>query len=141
MAVKKEKILVIDDDEQILEFVKRVLGAHSYQVHTACSAAEGLKRVAEVSPDLIILDVMMETKGEGFWTAQKLKSTSPRSQYRSYANIPILMLTAINSEVDWRFSPNTDGEYLPVDDFVEKPIEPKELLQRVRNLITSKARD
>jgi len=138
MAKKKEKILVIEDDEQMVEFVKRVLEAHSYQVHSAPSAEEGLKKVKELSPDLIILDVMLETKGEGFWTAQKLKSTDAQSEYREYSHIPILMLTAIHTQTEFRFSPETDGEYLPVEDFVEKPVEPGELVQKVKNLLTSK---
>ena len=94
MNKKKEKVLVIDDDPQIIEFVKRVLEAHSYQVHSAPSAEEGLKKVKEISPDLIILDVMLETRGEGFQTAQKLKSTDAQSEYKEYSHIPILMLTA-----------------------------------------------
>ncbi|MEE9191450.1 MAG: response regulator [Candidatus Aerophobetes bacterium] len=138
MAKKKEKILVIEDDEQMVEFVKRVLEAHFYQVHSAPSAEEGLKKVKELSPDLIILDVMLETKGEGFWTAQKLKSTDAQSEYREYSHIPILMLTAIHTQTEFRFSPETDGEYLPVEDFVEKPVEPGELVQKVKNLLTSK---
>ena len=138
MTKKKEKILVIEDDEQMVEFVKKVLEAHSYQVHSAPSAEKGLKKVKELSPDLIILDVMLETKGEGFWTAQKLKSTDAQSEYREYSHIPILMLTAIHTQTEFRFSPETDGEYLPVEDFVEKPVEPGELVQKVKNLLTSK---
>ncbi|MCK4419655.1 response regulator [Candidatus Aerophobetes bacterium] len=136
MAKRKESVLVIDDDSQMVEFVRRVLEAHSYQVHSAPSAEKGLKKVKELSPDLIILDVMLETKGEGFWTAQKLKSTDAHSEYRAYSHIPILMLTAINSEMKLRYSPETDGEYLPAEDFVEKPVEPSELVRKVKNLLT-----
>ena len=141
MNKKKERILVIDDDPQVVEFVKRVLEAHSYQIFSAPSAEKGLKKVKELSPDLIILDVMLETKGEGFWTAQKLKSTDVHSEYRAYSHIPILMLTAINSEMKFRYSPETDGEYLPAEDFVEKPVEPSELLKKVRNLLTLQTPD
>lgn len=137
MNKKKEKILVIDDDSQMVEFVKRVLEAHSYQIHSAPSAEKGLKKVKELSPDLIILDVMLETRGEGFRTAQKLKSSDAHSEYREYSHIPILMLTAINRRMKFRYSPETDGEYLPVEDFVEKPVEPSELVRRVKNLLTS----
>ncbi len=139
MVKNKGKILVIEDDEQMVNFVKKVLEAHSYRVHSAPSAEEGLKKVKELSPDLIILDVMLETRGEGFITAQKLKSTDPSSEYREYSHIPILMLTAINAEMKFRYSPETDGEYLPAEDFVEKPVEPSELVQKVENLLASKA--
>ncbi len=141
MAKRKESVLVIDDDSQMVEFVRRVLEAHSYQVHSAPSAEKGLKKVKELSPDLIILDVMLETKGEGFWTAQKLKSTDAHSEYRAYSHIPILMLTAINSKMKFRYSPETDGEYLPVEDFVEKPVEPSELVKKVKNLLTLQTQD
>ncbi len=139
MVKSKGKILVIEDDEQMVNFVKKVLEAHSYQVHSAPSAEEGLKKVKELSPDLIVLDVMLETRGEGFITAQKLKSKDPSSEYREYSHIPILMLTAINAEMKFRYSPETDGEYLPAEDFVEKPVEPSELVQKVENLLASKA--
>ena len=139
MVKNKGKILVIEDDEQMVNFVKKVLEAHSYQVDSAPSAEEGLKKVKELSPDLIVLDVMLETRGEGFITAQKLKSTDPESEYREYSRIPILMLTAINAEMKFRYSPETDGEYLPAEDFVEKPVEPSELVQKVENLLASKA--
>ncbi len=135
MRKKKEKVLVIDDDPQIIEFVKKVLEAHSYQVHSAPSAEEGLKKVKEVSPDLIILDVMLETRGEGFQTAQKLKSTDAQSKYKEYSHIPILMLTAINSKMKFQYSPETDGEYLPAEDFVEKPVTPDELVRKVKKLL------
>ncbi len=141
MAKRKESVLVIDDDSQMVEFVRRVLEAHSYQVHSASSAEKGLKKVKELSPDLIILDVMLETKGEGFWTAQKLKSTDAQSEYRAYSHIPILMLTAINTEMKLRYSPETDGEYLPAEDFVEKPVEPSELVKKVKNLLALQTQD
>ncbi len=139
MAKNRGKILVIEDDEQMIKFVKKVLEAHSYQVHSAPGAEEGLKKVKELSPDLIVLDVMLETRGEGFITAQKLKSTDPESEYREYSRIPILMLTAINTEMKFRYSPESDGEYLPAEDFLEKPVEPDELIERVNNLLISKA--
>jgi len=141
MAKRKESVLVVDDDSQMVEFVRRVLEAHSYQVHSASSAEKGLKKVKELSPDLIILDVMLETKGEGFWTAQKLKSTDAQSEYRAYSHIPILMLTAINTEMKLRYSPETDGEYLPAEDFVEKPVEPSELVKKVKNLLALQTQD
>lgn len=139
MVKNKGRILVIEDDEQMVNFVKKVLEAHSYQVYSAASAEKGLEKVKELSPDLIVLDVMLETRGEGFITAQKLKSKDPASEYREYSRIPILMLTAINTEMKFRYSPESDGEYLPVEDFLEKPVEPDELVERVNNLLISKA--
>ncbi|MFQ6066839.1 MAG: response regulator transcription factor [bacterium] len=134
---QKRKILAIEDDPQMVEFIKTTLEAHSYKVYSAPTQKEGLEKVKEVSPDLIILDVMLETKGSGFWAAQKLKSKDPDSELKEYSKVPILMLTAIHTQTEFRFSPETDGEYLPVDDFVEKPIKPKELVEKVENLLKS----
>lgn len=70
---EKGKILAIEDDPEMVEFIKTILEAHSYKVYSAPTQKEGLEKVKEVSPDLIILDVMLETKGAGFWAAHKLK--------------------------------------------------------------------
>jgi len=139
--LEKKKVLVIDDDPQIIEFVRRVLEAHSYQVFSASSGAKGLEKVRESSPDLIILDVMLESKDEGFRAAQKLKSSDAQSEYREYSHIPILMLTAVNSEMGFQYSPETDGEYLPAEGLMEKPVTPDELVKKVKELLGSATRD
>jgi DNA-binding response OmpR family regulator len=132
---EKGKILAIEDDPQMVEFIKTALEAYSYKVYSAPTQKEGLEKVKEISPDLIILDVMLETKGSGFWAAQKLKSKDSDSEFKEYSNVPILMLTAIHTQTEFPFSPQTDGEYLPVDDFAEKPIKPKELIEKVQKLL------
>ncbi|MEE9191235.1 MAG: response regulator [Candidatus Aerophobetes bacterium] len=132
---EKVKILAIEDDSEMVEFIKTVLEAHSYEVHSASTQKEGLEKVKEVSPDLIILDVMLETKGAGFWLAQKLRSKDPDSEFKEYSNLPILVMTAIHTQSEFHFSPETDREYLPVDDFVEKPIKPKEFIEKVEKLL------
>ena len=133
---KLSKILVVDDDESMVEAVKAILEAEDYEVVTAYSKEEGLLRVEDSEPDLIILDVMMDHITDGFQVSRKLKS-DPQT-----AHIPILMLTSIHQELDSRlspgvirYSPDTDGEYLPVDDFVDKPIQPSDLLERVGKLL------
>ena len=132
---EKGKILAIEDDPEMVEFIKTILKAHSYKVYSAPTQKEGLEKVKEVSPDLIILDIMLETKGAGFWAAHKLKSKDPDSEFKEYSNVPILIITAIHTQTEFRFSPETDREYLPVDDFAEKPIKPKELIEKVEKLL------
>ncbi len=136
---KRSKILVVDDDENIVEAVKAILEAEDYEVVSAYNKEEGLQRVEDSKPDLIILDVMMDHITDGFQVSRKLKS-DPQT-----AHIPILMLTSIHQEMDSRlspgairYSPDTDGEYLPVDDFMDKPIQPSDLLERVRKLLKEK---
>ncbi len=129
------KILIIDDDPDIVEAMRMPLEANTYEVISAKSGKEGLQKVKDEVPDLIILDVMMETETEGFHVAYKLRSEESESEYKEYKNIPILMLTAISSKTGMKFSLEKDEEFLQVDDFVEKPIQPKELLEKVSKLL------
>ena len=123
------KILVIDDDPDIVTAVQMVLESGGHQVLSAPNGKQGLERVKADVPDLIILDVMMETHTEGFELALKLHSPDPASEWKPFRNIPILMLTAIRSTTPLRYEPDID--YLPVELFVDKPIDPDDLLGKV----------
>jgi CheY-like chemotaxis protein len=123
------RILVIDDDPDIVTAVKMVLESAAHEVISASSGREGLERVKSDVPDLIILDVMMETHTEGFELAIKLHSPDPASEWKRFRNIPIVMLTAIHSTTPLRYEPDID--YLPVDLFVDKPIDPDDLIGKV----------
>lgn len=127
------KILVVEDDPDMVEALRMPLESNGYDVITASTGEEGLRKVREIEPDLIILDVMMETTTAGFQVSLQLRSPDPRSEYAAYRHIPILMLTAIHTTTSLRFGP--DEAYLPVDDFVDKPIDPDVLLGKVRTLI------
>ncbi len=127
------KILVIEDDPDMVMALRIPLEANGYEVVSASSGKEGLQKVKEVEPDLIILDVMMETTTAGFQVSLQLRSPDPRSEYAAYRHIPILILTAIHTTTSLRFGP--DEGYLPVDDFVDKPVDPDVLLEKVRTLI------
>ncbi len=127
------KILVIEDDPDMVEALRMPLEASGYEVIAAITGEEGLRKVKEIEPDLIILDVMMETTTAGFQVSLQLRSPDPDSEYAAYKHIPILMLTAIHTTTSLRFGP--DEAYLPVDDFVEKPIDPDVLLGKVAKLI------
>ncbi|HEX8991301.1 MAG TPA: response regulator [Anaerolineales bacterium] len=123
------KILVIDDDPDIVTAVQMSLESGGHQVLSASSGKQGLERVKAEIPDLIVLDVMMESHTEGFELALKLHSPDPASEWKPFRNIPILMLTAIHSTTPLRYEPDID--YLPVELFVDKPIEPDDLLGKV----------
>ncbi len=128
------KVLVIDDDPDIVEALKMTLEANHYKVYTAANGTEGLKQVKAVNPNMIILDVMMDTITEGFQVSYQLRNPDPKSEYAKYSKIPILMLTAIAEKKHMKFSPRADGDFLPVDDFVEKPIRPQVLLEKVKKM-------
>ena len=127
------KILVIEDDADMVEALRMLLEANNYKVFAASTGSEGLQQVKEIKPDLIILDAMMETATAGFQVSLQLRSPDADSEYAAYRNIPILMLTAIHATTSLEFGP--DVAYLPVDDFAEKPIEPDMLLGKMRALI------
>lgn len=123
------KILIIDDDPDTVLAVRICLEGVGYEVLEAPGGKEGLALLKRNRPDLIILDVMMETQTEGFQLALKLRSSDPTSEFAEYSDIPILMLTAIHSTVPLRFEPDID--YLPVELFVDKPIDPEDLISKV----------
>ena len=128
-----ENILIIDDDPDMVEAMRMTLEANGYRVSHAASGEDGLKQVKQLNPDLIVLDVMMDTTTEGFQVSLTLRSPDPRSEYAAYRHIPILMLTAIHTTTSLRFGP--DEVYLPVDDFIDKPVDPDVLLDKVRGLL------
>ena len=127
------KILMIDDDPDIITAVRITLEAGGYEFHAARSSHEGLERIREINPDLIILDIMMETFTEGFHVSLTLRNPSPDAEYALYRHIPILVLTAIHTTTPLRFAP--DEDYLPVDAFLEKSAAPEELLAKVNELL------
>lgn len=124
------KVLIIDDDPDIVEAMKVVLETKHYNVTLAKSGEEGLKKVKMEKPDLIILDVMMESSDKGFDVARVLKKD------QNYKNIPILMLTAIKEKTGLDFKNEAgDRDWLPVDDYCDKPLNPVELISKVETLL------
>jgi len=128
-----KKILLIDDDPDLRLAVRLPLQAAGYAISEATSVVEARTAVKEVKPDLIVLDVMMDTTTAGFQLALDIHSADPRSEFKDFRLIPIIMLTAIHSTTPLRFAP--DQDYLPVQTFLEKPVEPEVLLGKVRELL------
>jgi CheY-like chemotaxis protein len=123
----EHKILVVDDEPEFVDVVQTVLEGSGYEVVTAGSGEEGKQMALDSQPDLIILDVMMETDKAGFDVARWLRSEEVTEQ------IPIVMLTAVNQKYPFGFT--EDDIWLPVDKFLEKPISPDELLKEVEDSI------
>jgi len=126
---KSQKVLLIDDDPSFITAITPVLESRGYQVEAAHNKKEGMEKIEKLRPDLILLDIMMERLTDGFDLCYKLKHDP------ELRKIPVLAVSAINEEVGFRFSPRTDGEYFQADDFVEKPVKPENLLQRVEKLL------
>jgi CheY-like chemotaxis protein len=128
--MKQQKILIIDDDPDITEAMKIVLETKNYHVHTAENGTEGMKQIKNNTPDLIILDIMMDTPREGFFLDRELKKDP------SYKNIPILMITAVKEKTGIDFKPEAgDPTWLPVEEYLDKPVKPEVLLEKVQNLL------
>jgi DNA-binding response OmpR family regulator len=117
-------IAIIDDDPDILDASSLVLKSKGYNVITANNPNDGYKIVKEKKPNLIILDVMMDEPDDGFFLAQKFRKENIIT--------PILMYTSVSKAIGFEFGKN---EMVPVDDFVEKPISPDELVRKVELLL------
>jgi CheY-like chemotaxis protein len=135
MMMDRPRILVIDDDPDAVELMRIALEANGYDVSSASNGTEGLKAVKAIRPDLIILDVMMDTTTEGFQVSYQLRSHDPNSEYREFSTIPIIMLTGISQKMQMTFSVQRDGDYLAVDEFLEKPIQIDPLIETIRKLL------
>ena len=130
------KILMIDDDPDIIEALRILIESAGHEFYAAQSGSEGLEKLGEVNPDLIILDVMMDTATDGFHLSLKLRGQGPDPEYAAYRDVPILMLTAVHTTTPLRFAP--DEDYLPVDAFLEKSADPEEVLSKVEELLASR---
>jgi len=127
------KILIVDDDPDITEAMTVVLENKGYEVRSALDSDQGLDRLKEARPDLIILDVMMRTSQEGFEFAREIK------QNAQFKDIPILMLTAVKQKKGLDFEPAAGDEaWLPVQAFLDKPVKPDLLIEKVQDLLSAR---
>jgi two-component system OmpR family response regulator len=118
------KIAIIDDDPDIIDASSLVLTSKGYEVITANNPDDGYKIVMENSPDLIILDVMMNEPDDGFFLAQKFR--------KNKIITPIIMYTSVSKTTGIDYGVN---EMVPVNEFVEKPISPAQLIEKVEKLL------
>ncbi len=124
------RILVIDDDPDIREALTIILDSQGYQIETAKYGIEGLEKVKALKPDLIILDLIMPGMG-GFAVFKELK----RPDKPEWHDIRILVLTSLREESSkTRFEEET-GMKMDVDDYIEKPISPSLIIERIRKLL------
>jgi two-component system alkaline phosphatase synthesis response regulator PhoP len=128
---RKAKILVVDDDVDLVESIKAVLESKSYQVVTAYNGEEGLKKVVEERPDLIILDVIMPVM-DGFTACKELKQNP---HYHFFSKIPVLMLTVFPKGIEETKIPLSAGMTMEAEDYLQKPLNPEELLKRAEHLL------
>jgi len=132
--MEKAKIMVVDDDADYIYVVKTLLESEQYTVVTAGDKTEGMEKIRAEKPDLAILDVMMDVWNDGFEMSRQLKKDT------RFKNMPVLMLTAVEKKTGIDFkSIAGDPLWLPVDAFLNKPVEPQTLLAEVKMLLSNNA--
>jgi len=122
-----KRVLLVDDDVDLVAMNRSVLEANGYEVVVAYDGEECLAKVAAEHPDVIILDIMMKTVGDGMFCAQHLRKDD------ATRHIPIIVLTSVNQVPPYNIG--IDEGWLPVDVFIEKPASAEALLGHVRRAL------
>lgn len=120
------KILIVDDDPDIVEASTMFLQGAGYEVVSASNRTDGMTMVKDANPDLLILDVMMDSPDDGIVMAQELRR-------QGFAK-PILMLTSVSRATGMTYG--QDNDLVPVDAFIEKPVKPSTLVEQVKQLLS-----
>ncbi len=124
-----KKILIVDDDPDLVNAVRMILESRKYKVAAAYGGIEGLQKAKTENPDLIVLDVMMPDK-DGYAVCKELKADPELSQ------IPILLLTAVVSHIPTTRYTQQMGLETEADDYIDKPVEPDVLVERIETLLS-----
>lgn len=124
----KKRILIVDDEPDFASLVQRNLEKEGFDVDVAYDGVEGLQKVKDNPPDAIVLDVMMPEK-DGYAVCKELKSDE------KYADIPILMLTAVASHVTSTRYSHRDGMSMEADDYLPKPASSEEITDSIKSLL------
>lgn len=122
----KKRVLLVDDDGDFIEINRSLLKKHGFDVFAAYYAGECMDKVKKVAPDIIVLDIMMESITDGFTIARELHN------YGDTTGIPIIIVTGISNKLGFEWE-NKDlkSRWLPVDTVLEKPITPDSLLYEI----------
>ncbi len=128
-----KKILIIDDDEDFRISIKTLLESNNYQVAEAESGKQGLQKIKDEMPDLILLDIMMETMDEGYLLNQVLKF---QKKYEDYKDIPVVMVSSIQQDPLSRF-PQAAGQVdmIVPDYYFTKPVDIPKFMELINKLM------
>ncbi len=125
----KKKILVVDDDLDLLEQMKLILNAAGYEVIVAEGRTGGEEAILSMKPDLAILDLMMEEKDSGFVLSHQIK--------KLYPDLPVILLTAVAGATGLNFNAQRPDaqSWVKVDKIMDKPVRPEQLKEEIRRLL------
>jgi DNA-binding response OmpR family regulator len=128
MTNNERTVVCIEDELEMIELVKLILGRHNFQVIGAVGGQQGLDKIEEVKPDLVLLDLMMPEM-DGWEVYQKMKASE------HMRDIPVIVVTAKAQSID-----RVLGLHIArVDDYITKPFGPQELLESVERVLSSKS--
>jgi DNA-binding response OmpR family regulator len=124
MVEQMKKIVCIEDEPEMIELVKLILGRHNFEVHGALGGQEGLEKISDLQPDLVLLDLMMpEMDG---WQVFQTMRVDPEMSH-----IPVIVVTAKAQSID-----KVLGLHIAkVNDYITKPFGPQELLESIRKVL------
>jgi len=129
----KAKILVIDDDPDFVDAVTPILQSALYDVVTAPNPAEGKKKLLQEKPDLILLDIMMDSLFDGFSLCHNIKTAK---EFKEVKDTPIIFVSAVKEMTGSRFQFKGEEQGLVgPDDYIDKPVKPDDLLARIAKLL------
>ena len=133
MENPKGKILVIDDDPDFLEAVSAILHSALYEAITARNPDEGKKKLLEEKPDLVLLDIMMDSLFDGFSLCHAIKTSK---EFKEVKDTPVIFVSAVKEMTGTRFQFKGEEQGLvgPVD-YLDKPVKPDELISRIERLL------
>lgn len=124
----QKKILVVDDDPDLVDATSIILKSRKYEVIVAYGGIEGLEKARNEKPDLIVLDVMMPDK-DGYTVCRELKADPDLN------GIPVLLLTAVVANIPTTRFTQQMGMETEADDYIDKPVEPQVLVERIEALL------
>ena len=126
---QNKRILIIDDDIDLLEQLSMMLSGEGYEIETAEGQAEGEEAILATRPDLVVVDLMMENMDSGFVLCHSCKSL--------YPDVPVIVLTAVTSATGIEFSADTQEErsWIKADAFLDKPVRPETIKHEIRKLL------
>ena len=133
MTAPQARILVIDDDPDFREAMTAILESASYGVATACDATDGARKILSVRPDLILLDIMMDSLWDGYSLCHALRTSK---DFKDVRDTPVIFVSAVRTIAGSRFGFKGEDQGLTgPDDYIDKPVKPDDLLARIKRIL------
>lgn len=134
MTEKRGRILVVDDDPDFREAMTAILSSASYEVLTAGDAVEGKLKILDERPDLILLDIMMDSLFDGFSLCDAIRTSK---EFEAVRNTPVIFISAIRQVSGPRFGYIGGGqESAAIEDYIDKPVKAADLLSRIEHFLS-----